>query len=228
MNGLPTGCKTQHKVMTPPDMAQRIIEHFLTPLVNLPYIDVLEPCRGTGSFYNALRKKLVLDSVLWCEIDEGRDFFEYSTPVNWIITNPPFDMVGAWYEYSFRIDGEWTEFQWFNAPGVRELRDATKKPHKRRRRRDGFLEHSFKLADDVVFLLTLHHALGLKSCLKLCDRYGFGIREIILADTPPEPWPQSGFQVGAVHWQRGYYGAWENSDWREGKAQREKRESSTR
>ena len=36
--------------------------------------------------------------------------------------------------------------------------------------------------------------------------YGFGIKEIYCVDTPKKPWPQLGFQLAAVHTQRGYKG----------------------
>lgn len=31
----------------------------------------------------------------------------------------------------------------------------------------------------------------------------FGIKEILFVPTPPKPWPQAGFALGAVHIQRG-------------------------
>ena len=34
----------------------------------------------------------------------------------------------------------------------------------------------------------------------------FGIKEIYCVDTPKKPWPQLGFQLAAVHTQRGYEG----------------------
>jgi len=67
-----------------------------------------------------------------------------------------------------------------------------------------FMEKAFQTAGNVVFLATLNHSLGLKSRWNLCDKYGFGIRKVLLLDTPPKPWPQSGFQLGAVWWSRAY------------------------
>lgn len=78
-----------------------------------------------------------------------------------------------------------------------------------------FMEKSFQVADNVVFLITLNHALGLKARFRLLDKYGFGIREAVLLDTPPKPWPQAGFQLGAVYFQRGYQGAMTWTDFRE-------------
>ena len=35
---------------------------------------------------------------------------------------------------------------------------------------------------------------------------GFGVKEFYCVDTPKKPWPQLGFQLAAVHTQRGYTG----------------------
>lgn len=69
-----------------------------------------------------------------------------------------------------------------------------------------FLEKAFQVADNVVFLCTLNHLLGLRARYRLMDRYGFGIKEVVLLETPATPWPASGFQVGAVHYQKGCSG----------------------
>ena len=54
---------------------------------------VLEPFRGDGNFYNNLPDSVRKD---WCEIKEGRDFFNYSSQPDTIITNPPFrDQAGG-------------------------------------------------------------------------------------------------------------------------------------
>jgi hypothetical protein len=67
-----------------------------------------------------------------------------------------------------------------------------------------FLTHSFKLADHVVFLMTVNHAWT-KARLRAADEAGFKIAGILLMDTP-WTFPQSGFQLGAVYYQRGWKG----------------------
>ncbi len=64
-----------------------------------------------------------------------------------------------------------------------------------------FLAHSFTLADNIVFLMTVNHAWT-KARLRDMHSAGFGLREIYLIPTPLT-FPQSGFQLGAVHYQRG-------------------------
>jgi hypothetical protein len=68
-----------------------------------------------------------------------------------------------------------------------------------------FLEQSFKVADHVVFLMTVNHAWT-KARLRIAKEHGFGLRTILLVETP-RSFPQSGFQLGAVHYERGWRGA---------------------
>ena len=68
-----------------------------------------------------------------------------------------------------------------------------------------FLQHSFKVADNVVFLMTVNHAWT-KARLRIARENGFGLRTLLLVDTP-KSFPQSGFQLGAVHYERGWKGA---------------------
>jgi len=75
-----------------------------------------------------------------------------------------------------------------------------------------FLRHSMELADHVCFLMTINH-LWTQARLRDITKAGFGIREIILLDMPPE-FPPSGFQLGSIHLQRGYRGPIHLVDWR--------------
>lgn len=68
-----------------------------------------------------------------------------------------------------------------------------------------FLNHSMKLADDIVFLVTLNHFFT-RARLRDVRAAGFGFVEILLFETPAKPWPQSGFQVVAGHIRRGHDG----------------------
>jgi hypothetical protein len=65
-----------------------------------------------------------------------------------------------------------------------------------------FLNHSFLLAQNVAFLMTVNHAWT-KARLRDMYQRGFGMREIVLVPTPTS-FPQSGFQLGVVHYARGW------------------------
>ena len=74
-------------VMTPPELAEQIVDHF-SRLVNETHFNFLEPCRGEGAFYNAMQKLLSCkaheDSEFdWCELSEGKDFFDLEFIERW-------------------------------------------------------------------------------------------------------------------------------------------------
>lgn len=76
-------------VYTPRELAKSVIDHFQ------PKGSVLEPCRGSGHFFDAFPPDTTKH---YCEIDEGLDFFDWHDPVDWVISNPP-----------------WSQFRAFNA-----------------------------------------------------------------------------------------------------------------
>lgn len=148
-------------VQTPQALADAIVKHFK------PHKLCYEPCRGGGSFFNAMKRHPDVHSefVGWSEIKEGRDFLNPNLFIyrqNWIITNPPWSLIRP------------------------------------------FLQRSMQVADNIVFLLTINH-VWTKARIRDTREAGFGIKEILLCDMPKE-FPQSGFQLGAVHWQRGWGG----------------------
>ena len=133
------------RIYTPDYLARMIVDRYQ------PTGKILEPCAGQGAFIK------YLPTADWCEIELGRDFFNYTGHVDWIITNPPYSKYRQ------------------------------------------FLEHSFKIANNVVFLQFLN-AFFMKARVRLMFDYGFKIQDIWYLDTPPKPWPQSGFQVGCIYW----------------------------
>lgn len=68
-----------------------------------------------------------------------------------------------------------------------------------------FLNKSMAVADNVVFLALLN-AWFMKARVLDMRKAGFGIVEVLMVDTPPKPWPQTGFQLAAVHIKRGHNG----------------------
>jgi len=58
----------------------------------------LDPCRGDGAFYDYLP-----EGRDYCEIREGKDFFDYSHKVDWIIGNPPYSIFEQFLQKSFAL-----------------------------------------------------------------------------------------------------------------------------
>lgn len=67
-----------------------------------------------------------------------------------------------------------------------------------------FLQHSIEIADDIYFLCTINH-LWTKARLRDIQSAGFGIKEICIFDTPKN-FPQTGFQLGMFHINKGWNG----------------------
>lgn len=68
-----------------------------------------------------------------------------------------------------------------------------------------FLVKSMEVSHNVVFL-CLVNAFFMKARQADMRAAGFGMKEILFVPTPPKPWPQTGFSLGAVHIQHGYKG----------------------
>ena len=79
-------------IMTKPETAKWIIDYFK------PTGTILEPCKGDGAFYNQFE-----GDKDWCEIREGKDFFDYNKRVDWIITNPPFSIFDNFLIKAFEV-----------------------------------------------------------------------------------------------------------------------------
>ena len=89
-----TGIATQaDNVQTPLHIAKLVMAYFPPP-----YGVVLEPCRGDGNIYN-----LLPSPKDWCEIREGKDFFDYNGKVDWIITNPPYSNYDRFVAHCFDV-----------------------------------------------------------------------------------------------------------------------------
>ena len=69
-----------------------------------------------------------------------------------------------------------------------------------------FLEHSFKIQTKNIVYLCNINAVVTKARLNLLKDNGYGIREFYCVDTPKTNWPQTGFQLAAIHIQKDYKG----------------------
>lgn len=80
-------------VYTPDWVARDMVEFFK------PSGRILEPCKGDGVFL-----KYLPPHTEWCEIQDGRDFFKWAEPVDWIFGNPPYGKIfNDWLKHSYQI-----------------------------------------------------------------------------------------------------------------------------
>lgn len=151
--GLITGNDKNDKIYTPLHVAKQVIDTFGL------YGKVLDPFMGGGAFYDQLPNYVQKD---WCEIDKGRDFFDYTNKVDWIISNPPYSIL------------------------------------------DEVLEHSFEIADNVVYLVPLSKIFTSLKRIRGILKYG-NIREIHILSASKCGFP-FGFPACAIWFQKDYYG----------------------
>ena len=147
------GNKPNDKIYTPNKIAKEIINLF--PLKG----KVLEPFKGKGAFYNQLPNCVEKD---WCEIDEGRDFFDYKEKVNFIISNPPYSIL------------------------------------------EQVLEHSFEIADNVIYLVPLSKVVSSMGRIRQIKNYG-GVKEIYILSASKCGFP-FGFPACVIWLQKDYKG----------------------
>lgn len=74
----------------------RVCDHILKFLN--PTGSILDPCKGDGAFFN-----LMPEGSDYCEIQEGKDFFEYNRKVDWIIGNPPYSIFETFLRKDLRL-----------------------------------------------------------------------------------------------------------------------------
>jgi hypothetical protein len=80
-------------VVYTPDWVARDMVDFFKPTGR-----ILEPCKGDGAFL-----KYLPPQTEWCEITEGRDFFAWTEPVDWIVGNPPYKQFRKFLGYSYQL-----------------------------------------------------------------------------------------------------------------------------
>ena len=99
-------------VLTPEWCAKDIINHFN------PKGKILDPCRGLNKVFHKLMPK----NSQWCEIQEGKDFFNFTDKVDWIIGNPPYSIFHEWMKHSYSMADNIVylvpTFKIFNALGL--------------------------------------------------------------------------------------------------------------
>jgi len=79
-------------VFTPDWLAKRICEIF--PIAG----KTLEPCKGEGVFL-----KYLPQNTDWCEIADGKNYYDYHKKVDWIVTNPPYSDFNRFLSHSFAL-----------------------------------------------------------------------------------------------------------------------------
>lgn len=144
-------------VYTPDWVARDMVEYFK------PSGKILDPCKGDGAFTR------YMPAADYCEISEGRDFFKWASPVNWVIGNPPYSAFGKW------------------------------------------ILHSMAISDNVVFLAPVAKPFYSEKLFRTMQTWG-KIKHIRVYGGGSKLDFPIGFLIGAIHFQKGFFGAMETSD----------------
>jgi hypothetical protein len=78
-------------VLTPDHIAKAVVDRFK------PSGRVLDPCKGDGAFLRHM------PGAEWCEIREGRCFYDWKERVDWIVSNPPYSIFSEFLRHSFTV-----------------------------------------------------------------------------------------------------------------------------
>ena len=79
-------------VFTPDKLARKIVSMFDIKG------RVLEPCKGEGVFL-----KYLPSDTMWCEIADGKNYYDFNEQVDWIVTNPPYSDFDRFLAHSFDL-----------------------------------------------------------------------------------------------------------------------------
>ena len=139
-------------VLTPDRVAKDIVSRFQ------PKGKILDPCSGNGAFLDHM------PGAEWCEIRQGRDFFEWKHKVDWIVSNPPYSI--------FKV----------------------------------FLEHSFEIADNIVYLVPILKIFNSLSIMRITKKWGGVETCYVVGNGKDLSFPQQGYVIAALHFKKDYKG----------------------
>ena len=128
-----------------------MVQHFK------PVGKILDPCRGSGAFSS------IIEGCDWCEIKEGKDFYNCTDHYDWIISNPPYSVFSD------------------------------------------FLRHSFKIADNICYLIPANKVFNSHKMMKEVSEYG-GVKEMLVVAPGSKLKFPIGLCIAAVHFVKGYKG----------------------
>ena len=112
---------------------------------------VLDPFMGEGAFFDAFFPFVRKD---WCEIDKGRDFYEYFEPVDWVISNPPFSQLTKTLQHTMTLARR----------GFGYLMPTYSLTHSRINNAAGF---GYQLRKLIFFPTPKHWQLGFQMCFAI-------------------------------------------------------------
>ena len=94
-----SGAQPQDIFYTPDEVVDIILEDCVEILGdNMLKGLILDPCKGEGAYLKKFPAFFPGHTFDWCEIEEGKDFLTYESPVFAIIGNPPYSLINKFIE----------------------------------------------------------------------------------------------------------------------------------
>jgi len=87
--------------LTPPGLVKTAIQMVMDSVSPTAPSSWLDPCYGTGNYYSQFPSTVVKD---YCEITQGKDFFEYTKHADIICSNPPYSLLDRWLAHSVSLE----------------------------------------------------------------------------------------------------------------------------
>lgn len=83
---------------------QSLVRRHLSIFGGIQQQIVLDPFRGSGAYFNLFDEYFTQSIFEWCEIEAGRNFFDYKGTPDIIVSNPPYSIIEPILEkcYSLR------------------------------------------------------------------------------------------------------------------------------
>ena len=94
MNNIQSRQNPNDKIYTPPKVVDMMIDF----CDYQPGQSVLEPARGKGAIYDKLS-----EPKDYCEIEDGKDFFDYNKKVELVLTNPPYSLIDKFLAHTYTL-----------------------------------------------------------------------------------------------------------------------------
>ena len=91
--------KANDRFYTPDSLVKIHLEKFDIPDGS----NIYEPFKGKGAYYNQMVKMFPKCNILYTEIDEGLDFFEFNEKVDYIISNIPYSIIDKVLSHSVAL-----------------------------------------------------------------------------------------------------------------------------
>jgi len=89
---------------------ESLVRLHLSLFHGMSHCKVLDPFRGSGAYFNLFNEYFPHSKYEWCEIEAGRDFFDYTGSPDVIVSNPPYSIIERILDKCFELRPRYISF----------------------------------------------------------------------------------------------------------------------